>query len=340
MKTELARYEGKYPLGSSWRYHAMFLTLPVLFLGISLLCVGCGSSTGGGSSSGGSSFGSGGLPSHSSRLWQMEFGGGSLPPLLSGQTNPPGNQLNGLAVDTNGNVLICGSTLGAFPGYSNPSDTAHAAVAEFDGSGKSLWTTEFGTDAGDFLNGIAVDSAGNSYVVGLTLGAYSGFSNPGGVPEGIIAKLSSTGTVEWVQQLAVGLQSTYVDAVADAGGGLYVAGTSNDGTDISTQKMFVAELDPSNGQTVWMRQYGPSDSVSSLTVDANGDLVVAGVSSGAFPGTANGNSTPFVARLTSPGRTQAEPPPSIAATVVAWCGARSGAVRTRPDPGGRMPVAE
>jgi hypothetical protein len=299
MNMHSARYQLEYPQESSWRYHARFLTLPVLFLGLSLLCAGCGSSTAGGGSSGGSSSGSNGIPSHSSQLWQIEFGGSSLPTLLSGQSNPPGNQLNGLAVATSGNVRICGSTLGAFPGYSNPSDTSHAVVAAFDSTGKSLWTTEFGTGSGDFLNGIAVDSAGNNYVVGLTLGAYNGFSNPGGVPQGIVSKLSSTGTVEWLQQLEVGSQSTYVDAVVAAGGNLYVAGTSNDGTGISTQKMFVAELDPSNGQTVWMRQYGPSESVSSLTVDANGDLIVAGVSSGAFPGSANGNSTPFVGKFSA-----------------------------------------
>lgn len=297
MKTGLARYDAKCPQASSERYHRRLLTLPALFLTVSFLCTGCGGSTGGGSSSGGLSSGSTDLSSYSSQLWQIEVGGGSLPPLLSGQSNPPGNQLNGLAVDTSGDVLICGSTLGAFPGYSNPSDTAHAVVAALDGSGKSLWTTEFGTGAGDFLNSIAVDSAGNSYAGGVTLGAYSGFSNPSGLPEGVVAKLSSTGAVEWQQQLALGSQSTYVDAAAAAGGNLYVVGTSNDGTGISTQKMFVAEMDPSNGQTVWMRQYGPSDSVSSLTVDANGDLIVAGVSSGAFPGNANGSSTPFVGKF-------------------------------------------
>lgn len=281
----------KYYRFSSWLLGCSL----VAFLGIS----GCGnSSLSGSSSSGGSSSGSPKLSAHSSLLWTTEFGGATLPSLLSGQTNPPGNQLTGLATTTNDDIVVCGSTLGAFSGYANASNASEDVVAELDSAGQKLWTTQFGTGAGDFLNGIATDSSGSSYVAGTTLGAYASFPITSGVDSGVVAKVSNTGALVWLQELQLGKYGTSVLAVAVSNGMLYVAGTTNNaGTNVSTQLLFVAELNPDTGQILWSRKYGPSDTLSSLAIDQSGDLIVSGVSSGNFPGTTMGTSTPFVVKL-------------------------------------------
>ena len=57
-------------------------------------------------------------------------------------------------------------------------------------------------------------------------------------------------------------------------------------------------------------------------------------------GNSSRKSTPRCARLASPGRGAAPPPPTIAAADAEWCGARNGGTRIRPPPGASTPATE
>src|SRR6266851_2858523 len=52
------------------------------------------------------------------------------------------------------------------------------------------------------------------------------------------------------------------------------------------------------------------------------------------------NKTPRCARVTSPGRGTAPPPPTSAAGEMPWCGARKGGTSSRPAPAGSIPTQE
>ena len=84
---------------------------------------------------------------------------------------------NGIAVDTNGDIYVTGSTASSnFPMkdayYSAISGGGDAFVAKIGSTGNLLFSTYLGGNVGDIGNGIAVDTNGNIYVTGI-----AGFNN-------------------------------------------------------------------------------------------------------------------------------------------------------------------
>jgi len=82
---------------------------------------------------------------------------------------------NAVAVDAAGNSWIAGSMLGDTPG-----GEPNAFVAKYDTAGTRLWLHQFGSDLGEFANGIVVDAGGNAYVTGTTNGDFGPPPNAGG----------------------------------------------------------------------------------------------------------------------------------------------------------------
>ncbi len=88
-----------------------------------------------------------------------------------------GSQAGGLAVDSAGEAVVGGSVgLGTFP-IVNAVQPTHGSdggildgfVSKFDASGTSLiFSTYWGGNGGDMVNGVAVDSGGNAYATGTT----------------------------------------------------------------------------------------------------------------------------------------------------------------------------
>ncbi len=81
---------------------------------------------------------------------------------------------NTVAVDNNGNVYIAGTTWSTnFPllqtlKATNEANYTDAFVSKFDASGTLIFSTYLGGSNHDQARAIAVDSAGNSYITGLT----------------------------------------------------------------------------------------------------------------------------------------------------------------------------
>lgn len=201
--------------------------------------------------------------------------------------------VNSIAVDRNGNSIVAGY----FYGYSDFGVTNLSApnfgypetfVAKYDREGRLLWARSSGFYYSDIPRAVAVDSAGDAFVVGT-------FSNSGtfghtnlnsfGGDDVFVAKYDPDGRLVWVLQLG-GNSTDYTTSVAtDSIGNFYVGGyfygTANfGGVSISPTAgadAYLAKYD-NNGQLIWVRSiHGNSfESVTSVAVDQVGNPYVTG----------------------------------------------------------------
>lgn len=150
------------------------------------------------------------------------------------------DRLFDVAVDPAGNLYAVGETFSAdFPvlGGIQPTlnGTQDAFVAKIDPSGQLLYSTYLGGSGFDSARGIAVDSAGNAYVVGYTTSADFPRQNPldanrGGLSDGFISKLGPQGNVLLFSTYFGGNSEDSAEAIAiDAQGNLYVSGRTSGG---------------------------------------------------------------------------------------------------------------
>jgi len=165
-----------------------------------------------------------------------------------------------------------------------------------------------GNDAG---NAIAVDADGNMYITGVSNAAWGApiQAHNGGV-DAFVARLDSNGNLVWNTFLG-GAGDDWGSSIAiDASGNVYLAGGSDTtwGSPLRAHAgdsdAFVAKLD-SSGHLVWNTFLGGSGyDEGFLTLDNNGDILVAGGSSstwGAPLHAYNGYGDAFAARLNSSG---------------------------------------
>jgi hypothetical protein len=187
-----------------------------------------------------------------------------------------------------------------------------------------------GSNGGDYGDSIAIDSAGNAYVVGKTsstdLPVTSGAFNTtysGGFNDVFVAKLDSSGGSLLYLTYLGGAGDDRGDSIAlDSAGNAYVTGFTRsadfpvtsgafDTTYNGLDDAFVAKLD-STGSSLLYSTYlggGTDDPGESIAVDSAGNAYVTGltdstdfpVTSGAFDTTYNGSQDAFVAKLDSTG---------------------------------------
>ncbi|HEY3346178.1 MAG TPA: Ig-like domain-containing protein, partial [Nitrospirota bacterium] len=175
----------------------------------------------------------------------------------------------------------------------NPqSPFAEAAVVQ-DNAGPSastlVWTRQRGTTADDIAKGVAVDAAGNVYTAGTSRGQLDGNSNPTGAVELFLSKFDQSGNWLWTKQMWT---VSDVAGVAAAQDGVYVAGTvlgSLDGCAVLGGKdAFLVKFD-TDGNKLWTRQAGSTadDIVNTVTAGNNGEVFIAGYTTGSIDGCVN-----------------------------------------------------
>ncbi|MEG4973186.1 DUF4347 domain-containing protein [Microcoleus sp. K4-B3] len=208
----------------------------------------------------------------SSQLWLKPFVSNS--PRTSDLKDYPSD----LAVDSAGNVYISGTrALNIRSGQTFPK----AWVAKYDHSGNQLWSKDVNSDTYDFSSGgIKVDSSGNVYLTATNYNWSKGYPSD---LDTWAAKYDSNGNQLWLNQFGttdVDLAATKVLAALDSGGNLYLTrqtesglgGPNAGGLDIVTTKY------DSNGNQLWLKQFGTadSDSPSELAIDSAGNLYLMG----------------------------------------------------------------
>jgi uncharacterized repeat protein (TIGR01451 family) len=242
------------------------------------------------------------------------------------------SQDNGLAVavDPAGGAYVVGSTFSTnFPGSSPiqnaKGSSSDAFVVKLSPDGKSLaYATYLGGNGSDTANAVAVDSAGNAYVAGLTgstdfpvtAGAFQTTRN--NRLDAFVAKLNPTGSSLVYSSYLGGDGNDQLTSIAvDSSGAAYVAGR----TESTTFPAFPSETRGGNpvqksadGGATWK---GSSTGLADIVVNdfgvspANPGTIYAGTSSGVFQ---SGGGDASVWQLT--GQISASTAPSFTEAVV------------------------
>jgi len=184
-------------------------------------------------------------------------------------------------------------------------DSASDGSAD-SGSNPAYWTVQFGTAAVDYATSVGKDLDDNILVAGFTYGSMPGNTNAGGC-EFFVAKYDTGGVQHWVRQLGRVVEQS-IGVAADSLGNVYVAGTSAmdvtfDGEpSAGSSDIFLVKYDPS-GVKQWTRQFGTEDGdeATSVTVDNNDFIYIAGSTLGALDGTPRFGENAFVVKFDSGG---------------------------------------
>jgi hypothetical protein len=169
---------------------------------------------------------------------------------------------------------------------------------------KQLGVAELRTDG----SSVATDANGNVYVAGFTAGGLDG-NTLTGLQDFFVTKYNSSGVKQYTRQLGAAGTETYGSSVAtDADGNVYVAGYTDGGLDgntlTGTRDFFVTKYD-SSGVKQYTRQLGVVGTETlgtSVATDANGNVYVAGYTSGGLDGnTLTGTRDFFVTKYNSIG---------------------------------------
>lgn len=130
-----------------------------------------------------------------------------------------------VVADGEGRVYAVGFMRIAIPGQ-RVGVVQNSLTHRFDSDGNQVWSREFGTIDEDFATNVAVDAAGDVYVVGRTDGAFPGQINFGG-DDAFVRKYDSDGEEIWTYQFGSQAGDNVRDIMLDGTGNLYIVGRTN-----------------------------------------------------------------------------------------------------------------
>ncbi|HEY9824959.1 MAG TPA: SBBP repeat-containing protein [Stenomitos sp.] len=190
----------------------------------------------------------------------------------------------GVAIDSNDNVFITGTTSGALVGANQGLDDAW--VAKYSPNGTLKWMRQLGSSSSDNSYAVATDSSGNVFMSGLTAGPLG--STHKGKGDAWVAKYSPTGALMWTKQLGSS-SSDYSKGVAtNSSGNVFIAGATSGALGGINQGLYdawVAQFSP-HGKQLWVRQDRTPqiDVATEVAVDSNDDVLTTGYTDGNFAG--------------------------------------------------------
>lgn len=195
-------------------------------------------------------------------LFFEEFGAAGVP-----------DAAQGVAVDSQGNVYVVGTTEGNLGGQNNPNGQ-DIFLTKYDSVGNELFTRMLGTTTGTARAfDVAVDSLDNVIIAGTVVGELSINSFGGGV-DGFVAKFDKTGQELFIRQQAPPGPDASVAIAIDAANNIIVGGYVEkvSGTGVDSE---IITLDP-NGNTLDVRPFGNAVNarVIDLAIAPDGDTLV------------------------------------------------------------------
>ncbi len=226
-------------------------------------------------------------------LWARKAGGGG-----AGQFD----QATGLAADTAGNVYLTGVFSSATANFDGGLSLANRGgtdsfLARFNATGSLQWVQQVGGTQDDRANGVAVDAAGNAYLVGEFTGTLqlpgTNLVTAASDQNLFVARFTPAGTVDWARQAGGVLQDSARAVTVDRNDNVFIAGyfsgSATFGPDTlvsvaSTFDAFLARLD-TNGNFAFAQQAGGSDLggdfALGVAADASGNALLTGYFNGA-----------------------------------------------------------
>ncbi|MHB1936946.1 MAG: SBBP repeat-containing protein [Acidobacteriaceae bacterium] len=211
------------------------------------------------------------------QLWLKQFGTGAA----------NGDNLNAIAIDAQGNVLLGGITSGAYPGYSNPTGAAEAVVFKLDANGNRIWVQQFPAGTGEGIAALAIAPDGSIAAVGAQSVQMQQVSvGMGGTKSeitaevGLIAKLDdNSGNILWQHTLPQYAIAVLSGVAVDSQGNIYAAGNTLTSYNAPPAPLLL-QYSPA-GAAGWVQQlqstsYASGVYLSGVAVGTTGDPVVVG----------------------------------------------------------------
>jgi uncharacterized delta-60 repeat protein len=170
------------------------------------------------------------------------------------------------AVDSAGNIIVSGSTLGGID----------AEIAKYNTNGTILWQRKLASSTSEYFAAADTDSSDNIYAAGLT----STSGTAGGNAEWLIAKYNSSGTIQWQRGYSNdtgNFRDQPEDLIADSSGNVYAVGYTSDG---DTRDSTIVKWN-SSGTLQWQRevdQRTTNDIFYGVTIDSSGNVYAVGYS--------------------------------------------------------------
>lgn len=206
-----------------------------------------------------------------------------------------------IAVTPEGNSCAVGYTLGDLTD-ANKGDKDIFAVS-LDSDGNKIWELQSGTDSNDVANSVVLNSAGEAYITGNTLGQFGQESGSGRI---FVQKVSKEGKLLWTKQYGPDKRASSNAIRMDQDENIYIAGTTEGEMGemaYGVSDAFIMKLD-SEGNSLWTCQWGSSgsDEVKGIDIDNSGNIYAIGNTYGTL-GEANlGLMDIFLSQISSEGK--------------------------------------
>ncbi len=191
---------------------------------------------------------------------------------------------NGVAVDSQGNVYVVGSTAGDLAGQGEVG-LQDVYLNKYDGSGNLLYTVRLGAAESAAGFGVAVDGSDNVVVVGQTFSPLTETAY-GGNYDTFVTKFDSEGEELFTRQAAPFASDSGLAVTFDDNDDIFISGVTTDAiatdqTHVGGNDAFVTKLD-SDGTLVYNKQFGSAgdDTATAIAVDNAGNVFVTGTVDG------------------------------------------------------------
>ena len=203
-----------------------------------------------------------------------------------------------ITTDTKGHIYIAGSydapkmmfdSITLLNDFSLIAGSSNGFIAKYDSAGRALWANNAGGDGYDGAESVAVDPLGNVYISGAFGSDVAHFNSLTLTLSGssqvniFLVKYDSSGNALWARNADGGGQYGQEPLVADAEGGIYIAGIFVNPTitfgsttlDHSAgDSTFLVKYDTA-GNVVWAKGSGAYSSYLSLCTDDTGNIFLA-----------------------------------------------------------------